>query len=104
MNRLIQHIPSYCSGFEREVIEFDSLQELLDHDFIKNFVDGFLNFKFIRFSIEGKYGPPYSLMVEHYDEDETKEKWLVVGYLDEDILEFPRWQPPARDKHNNEGV
>lgn len=81
MNKIIQHIPNYCDRFEPRSVEFSTLSELLSIDFVQRFRN--LN-NFYQFSISNN-----RLMAEY----ENGYKWFVVGFLDEQFKELPKWEP-----------
>lgn len=78
-----QHRPAYFSGFENEESKFNSLEELLNIQWIKNWKD---HDNFHRFSISD-----YDLMAEF---NEGKE-WWVIAYLDDisTLKDLPIWKP-----------
>ena len=87
MNMIKQHRPAYMSGFEDAKIEFETVEELLEIDFVKNFSD---QPEFYRFSFSQMDGDPYAggLMCENNE----GRSWWVVGYLIAPV-ELPDWKP-----------
>ena len=78
-----QRRPNYFSGFDAEVVDFDSSEELVSIDFIKNWA---AEPDFYRLSRDGIH-----LMAE------LKEgrSWWVIGIFAEDYddLDLPQWVP-----------
>jgi len=89
MNRIIQHRPAYFSGFENEEHEFETISELLNIDFVKNFSD---SKDFYKYSFE----PDRLYLVAEYKEGK---EWWVVGRLDKPV-ELPAWEPVYEIKEN----
>ena len=92
MAKIKQHRPSYVTGFENEVKEFSSLEELLNIEFVKSFTfqpNGELNLDFHQFSISKELGT-YLLMAEY----NKGSNWWVVGYIDDNEItkKLPIWQ------------
>lgn len=84
-----QHRPAFFSGFENEVVSFDTLEELLAIPFVANFAQD-MDHPFHRFSIDGD---GRTLMAE-YDDGYV---WWVVGFIDDASgLDLPMWQPRRR--------
>jgi hypothetical protein len=104
MPTIKQYRPGFFTGFENEVKEFNSLEELLNLDFVKNFkntLDDKPNPHFHQFSISnhaGKrgYEDEYTniLMAEFKDGSE----WWVVGYISETeiVNQLPVWEPKEK--------
>ena len=81
--KVTQHRPAFFEGFENEVIEVNTKEELLNIKFIKNFSE---QPNFYRYSITDN-----CLMAEF----ENGKKWWVVAHLEDfDSLDLPKWQPP----------
>jgi hypothetical protein len=95
--KIKQYRPSFFSGFENEDIEFNSVEELLAIDWVKNFANesNQPQPKFHQFSISELEHPSdelkYLLMAEYKEGTE----WYVVGYINatEIINTLPTWKP-----------
>jgi hypothetical protein len=75
-----QHIPAFCEGFDPQIAEVNSTEELLELNSVSQWR---YNFKdFYRYSIDDNH-----LMAEL---DEGR-KWYVVGYVRGNV-ELPKWE------------
>ncbi len=88
-NKIKQHRPAYFTGFETLEVEFDSLDSLLDIDWVKNFKKCWESDTFYRFSICREDNYKHKLMAEL----NSGKKWWVVGFIEADIPELPTWSP-----------
>lgn len=86
MNTIKRHRPSYFTGFEDQIVKFDTVDELLQIGFVANFAS---QENFFRFSVTDE-----NLMAE-YNEGYT---WWVVGWFEQPIEGLPQWKPKYRDK------
>jgi len=79
MNAIKQHIPDFCEGFEKALVEFNTLEELLAIDFVKKFS----TFpKFHQFSMNDGH------MIAEY---RGGREWWVVGRIREPVEGLPAW-------------
>ncbi len=101
MGTIKQYRPGYFTGYENEIKEFNSLEELLELDFVVNFrktPNISIDPKFHQYSISknssGSSEFPYVLMAEFRNGTE----WWVVGYISETeiIKELPVWNPKEK--------
>jgi hypothetical protein len=93
MGTIKQHIPNFVSGIDPVTQNFETLEELLNIDFVKQWGD---DEDFHQFSI-GPYGDRWHLMVEQ----NNGERWWVLGYITDivrDELNLPNWKPNKGDK------
>lgn len=93
MNKIIQRIPNYFTGFSPEEAIFNSWEELYSQKWIKRYENFDLG-KFERFSVAGRNEDPeyqsdnpFQLMTEF----DGGTKWWCVGFMKEDIPELPTW-------------
>lgn len=98
--KIRQHIPSFVTGADSKEIEFKTVEELLDIDWIKSWAEPTdeNGRKFYRWSIDhcnvsNSYDIRNTLMIEK-DEGTW---WWVVGYLDNDATAYlktklPEWK------------
>jgi hypothetical protein len=88
MNTVTQYFPAFMDMGEPEVVQYDTLEDLLNIDWVKKFstIDDFY-----RFSSDAKF-----LMIER----RGGEKWYVIGILDkpEDRLPKPEFKSISVDK------
>jgi len=85
MNRIRQHRPAFVTGFENEVVKFNTAEELLEIEFVKNFSR---NDNFYRYSLGSG-----ALMAEYEDGYE----WWVIGHIDNaEEVNLPMWMPKER--------
>lgn len=95
MATILQHRPGYFSGFQNQVVEFSTLDELLNIPFVIDFkCESIPGIKFYQFSIDKcpeRKDYPYCLIAEY----RTGYVWYVVGYIDENniIKELPEFVP-----------
>jgi hypothetical protein len=103
MPTIKQYRPGFFTGFENELKEFNSLDELFSLDFVDNFKkfpNKELDPKFHRFSISKmtntQHEYPYVLMAEFKDGTE----WWVVGYISENEItnQLPVWEAKKETK------
>lgn len=78
-NEIRQHIPDFCEGFEKAVVEFNTLEELLAIPFVKNFS---AHDSFHRYSVNDNH-----LIAEYRGGRE----WWVVGILKSSVEGLPEW-------------
>ena len=81
----MQHVPGFVSGYNAKKAEASTWGELASVDWIDNYKihDGKVFYRFSICNDEKRY----SLMAEFDNGD----YWWVVGDLDQDIPELPRW-------------
>lgn len=81
MNQIKQHRPAFFEGWENEVVDFESKDDLLAIPFVSNFATqpGFHQFSFGN-----------NLLMAEYQEGR---KWWVVGYLKEPVAGLSEWVP-----------
>jgi hypothetical protein len=92
MTRTItQHRPAYFSGFENEVVRFETLDDLLAIGFVANFRQD-METPFHRFSLaDGR------MLMAEYDEGHV---WWVVGFIsDASGLDLPVWAAKEKRAH-----
>lgn len=94
MGTIIEHIPSYYSGFEPKKRRFDTIEELHNIKFVKRYINLFDDFK--QLSISYINHMPAYLMLER----DKGFKWYVVGYLNKDsiniVVDMPEFKPKKR--------
>jgi hypothetical protein len=78
-NKIKQYRPAFFEGFKNEVCEFDSIQDLIEIPFVKNFMElpGFH-----QFSMSGN-----KLMASYHKGKE----WWVVGFIENKNINLPIW-------------
>lgn len=94
-NQIRQHFPSFMDNCKPEIAEFDTANELLAVDFVRNRGEGFYRFSVSKYIGQGSWG---GLLIAEYDQGA---KWFVVGYIRDPLpAEFglPTWQPPDPPK------
>lgn len=82
--KIKQYRPNYYSGFDNEEADFNSVDELLNISWVKNFSN---DRSFYRYSVSDD-----TLMAEcnnGYD-------WYVVGILDSPVSGLPNWRAKHR--------
>ena len=86
--KITQHVPNYISGCDPRVTEFESLEELLEIEWVKQWsTHDMKDLPFWRYSeSKGKYD--IILMAEWKEGD--KHTWWVLGYLSESVG-LPEW-------------
>lgn len=82
-NKITQCRPSFFEGFENEVIEFNTLEELLNIEWVKSFST--MDKTFTNYSIGS-----FNKLIAEYFTDEGRRSYLVIGTLENDIPELPR--------------
>ncbi len=87
-NRIVQHIPPFVDGVPKKEVEFDTLEELLEISWIKQWSQAE---EFDKFSISNRDSLTL-LMVEFTHKQEHQ--WYVLGYLLHDIPEMDRIKYP----------
>lgn len=106
---LIEHVPSFVSGYDPKEFEFNSLDELFKLNTLKKFMDDLWFHKFsvqkecTSFDeIEFHYFPKfrYTLMAEY----NNGYKWWVVGYIvtegESEVLDkLPKWVAKKEPQH-----
>ena len=95
MAMIRQHIPNFVSGIGPVSFDFETIDELMSIEFVKQWKSN----EFFQFSIAPS-GDDYHLMCEF----KNGTKWYVVGYLTgikEHKLNLPLWEPKKEDKMNN---
>lgn len=103
MPQIKQYRPAFFTGFENEVKEFNSLEELLAVDNFKKLPANIssnkeLDPRFHQFSISTLSGEfPHILMAEY----EGGKVWWVVGYINENeiVKQLPSWA--AKEKNES---
>ena len=96
MNELTQRRPAYYTGFENETFQFETVDELLELDWVKNFAK---RDDFHRFSVASRNPDKYSrrtLMAEYQKGDE----FWAIGFLKEDVPELASWRMPGGTKED----
>jgi hypothetical protein len=96
MATIIQYRPSYFSGYENAINEFNSLDELLNIEWVdafKRLPNDQISPSFHQFSINkwsDQNDHKYVLIAEYKEGFE----WWVVGYIDDNeiIKELPIWK------------
>lgn len=92
--RIKQHRPPYITGFENADVEFNSVDELLNIPFVKNFKED-VNFHRFSLSLEGNW----PMLVAEYSEGHV---WYVVGHIFPDEsgnkISLPTWRPVYNKK------
>ncbi len=106
MNAITQHIPDYVEGFERRTTAFDTLEELMAIDWVKqhsvpkvpmelhNVLTGEVTVHeptegaFHRFSQVEEWHDRWLLMAEFAE----GKKWWVVGIMRGEVEGLPTWQ------------
>ena len=98
MSEIIQYTPSFFSGFDNEVHEFNSLEQLLEIPFVKNITkislmgngSKFYRFSYSTMSYASDESKRYALMAEYNEGYE----WWVIGYINdkEIISKLPVWE------------
>lgn len=86
MNKITQHIPGFCDGFEARVSEFSELVELIAVPWVAHWEKSPGGFH--RWSVS-RAGESTCLMAEY----DGGKKWWVVGYLAEPVDGLPEWRP-----------
>ena len=92
-NNFIQHIPGFVSGTEPKSFDFDTLDELLNHEVVKQWRMDPFN---VGMSAPKGWFYRYSLS-EHRLMAELKhgKEWYVIGYIKHpDKVELPEWEYP----------
>lgn len=95
MPTITQYRPAFFDGFENEVNEFNSVEELLRIPWVKQFSNGEVK-NFHRYSVSmpnKKWGESKCHLMAEYDNGAV---WWVVGKMDENeiIEELPKWEAP----------
>jgi hypothetical protein len=104
MATITQYRPGFFSGFQNQVVEFSTLEELLNIPFVGEFkCEDIPGIKFYQFSIDKcpeRKGCPYSLIAEY----RSGYVWYVVGHMDENdiIKELPEFVPKYSGSKKNE--
>ncbi len=98
MELIRQYRPAYFTGYENEIKEFNSIEELLNIDFVKNFKylsNGEVDKDFYQYSI-GNNGERDILIAEYKEGYE----WWVIGYINENeiIKGLPLFKPKEKPK------
>jgi len=75
-NKIKQHIPNFCDGLIPEKVEFETLDNLLNVPFVKQFslYKGFKGYSVFK-------TPKQNLLIANYDNGEV----YVVGYLGREV-------------------
>ena len=111
MNAITQHIPNYVEGYEKRTVEFETLEELVAIDWVKQHSEPHEPIKLVNVLTGEEAEPPISdgpfhrfsqseewhdrwLLMAEFDEGK---KWWVVGYLKEKVEELPAWQHQTPD-------
>jgi hypothetical protein len=78
-NKIMRYRPTFCEGFEEEVVKFSTTEELLKIPFVKNFETN----KFLHFAIDE------CTLIAVYENGEC---W-VVGTIDDALkVNLPKWE------------
>jgi hypothetical protein len=85
---LRQHIPDYFEGAEPQEISGDTLDSLLQPDWVQRWAR---YPEFFRFSISKAGRGDQPLLMAELQHGKL---WWVVGYLDGDPGGLPEWKPP----------
>jgi len=97
MAKFTEHRPGFVSGFENHSYEFETKEELLDIEYIKQWAN---DSEFHRFSIRKDYsdvpGKEHVLIAEI----DKGQEWWRVGYISqtEVVNEFPKWVAKRESK------
>jgi len=85
---IIQHVPSFCDGFDRQTSTYNTTDELLNILWVKSWEKTpFKGVPFYRYSVS-KDCDKTLLMIEYKHGD--IHKWLVIGYLyNDDGINLP---------------
>ena len=91
MNKITQHRPAFFEGFDNEVNEFSTTEELLNIPFVKTFGE---EPDFFQYSVSPRTGEwAKSLLMAEYKNGTV---WWVVGRLDSlEGITLPEWEPPS---------
>ena len=81
--KIKQYRPAYFSGFENQVNNFNSIDELINIDWIKNFTED-KDFFRLSISLAGGFTTKHHLMAEY----KNGESWYVVGSIDKDTCKL----------------
>ncbi len=106
MNSITQHIPNYVEGFERRTVEFETLEELVAIDWVKQHSEPHEPIELVNVLTGEKAEPPkspgpfhrFSQSEEWHDrwlliaEFAEGKKWWVVGILRGEVEGLPTWQ------------
>ncbi len=88
--KIKQHIPNFAQGFTPKEAEAETIGDLLDTEWIRQFlVTEMRGVKFWRYSISTETGCDIKLMAEYGNIAERERGWWVIGYLSEDV-DLPR--------------
>lgn len=82
-NSIRQFIPEGSEESEKKVFDFDTLEELLEFDFVKSWKQ---DTEFYRYSTSENYGR-YLLIAER----DNGYQWWLIGYLKESV-DLPEWK------------
>ena len=98
MATIKQHIPGFVSGYDPVTAKFETLNDLLNIDFVKRWAKDREEWTdaFYQISMDENYGVIY-LMAEL----SGGFKWYVVGYItgiDKNDLGLPQWKAKKGDK------
>ena len=82
--KITQRIPNFVDGGIPKKSEFETVEELLNLDWVKRYRDDPIikELPFYQYSKSEDTSKPL-LMIEY--KDETDHKWCVVGYLRDDV-------------------
>jgi hypothetical protein len=106
--KVIQHIPSFCEGFEREEHEVSSAAQLLELPFVQSWKEHGPHAEFHQFSVDRNYWAnprqPRDQMHLFMAEYDSGYAWWVVAKLSgedalEVIKELPEWNPKYERPH-----
>lgn len=86
-NKIVQHIPPFVVGILPKIIEFETLEELLDIPFVKKFKEDVGFYQYSISHIEELKDSSIYLIAEM---NLGKNQW-VVGYLNEKV-DLPKWR------------
>ncbi len=106
VNAITQHIPDYVEGFERRTTAFDTLEELMAIDWVKQHSEPHEPIELVNVLTGEKAEPPkspglfhrFSQSEEWHDrwllmaEFAEGKKWWVVGIMRGEVEGLPTWQ------------
>lgn len=93
MNKIKQHIPNWVDGYEPEITEFNTLDELLAIPWVKKWTT---IPEFYRFSASSDQSADRFLVPEMTHlmaELKQGREWWVVGLMKHNVPELPEWKP-----------
>ena len=91
MGIIKQYKPAFFTGFKKAEVQFETKEELLNIDWVKNFSDPIYGMNhFHQFSVSN------GILMAEYD---NGGHWHVVGFItdSEVINEFPVWEAKSKE-------